>query len=81
MANTTVNQFDQCEPPVCPGDLRIDILNYSCASDTLIVTWVVFDNYNRNLIPLITFFPNSGASLIIATTFLFSEIIYCIIKE
>ncbi|MHA1470752.1 MAG: hypothetical protein ACTSSP_09360, partial [Candidatus Asgardarchaeia archaeon] len=44
-----IDGFDQCEPPVCPSDITINIINWSCNIDrSLYVEWTINDVYNRS---------------------------------
>jgi len=42
-----VNNFDYCAPPICDGDITVTIKGMHCANDTLTVSWIISDRYNR----------------------------------
>jgi len=51
MGTLDTHGFDQCQPPVCPVDITIDIIESGCVSnDTLYVRWNIVDNTGTNLL-------------------------------
>ena len=43
--------FNQCQPPICPTDIIIDIIETECVSNnTLYVRWNIIDNTGGNLL-------------------------------
>ena len=42
-----VDGFDFCDPPLCDGDITVEIVEMNCADWILEVGWIIHDVYNR----------------------------------
>ena len=51
--------FNECDPPICPSDITIEIINVECTNNNqnfiLHVDWIIIDNTNSNLLNNINF--------------------------
>ena len=55
MATGNINDFDLCQPPICPDDITIDIISIVCVTNILYVRYYLIDNTGGNALSNLNF--------------------------